>query len=113
HPPPASTPVTGKGCHVGGFQCSPAGRMACENAPSADERRVVSSAPPPWGPPPGGPAAWGPPPPWAHLPKAGSARTGPLPLHPMTFADILDGAFKLLKANLRTIVLVSAVFLIP
>jgi hypothetical protein len=31
----------------------------------------------------------------------------------MTFGDILDGAFKLLKANVRTIVLVSAVFLIP
>jgi hypothetical protein len=31
----------------------------------------------------------------------------------MTFGDILDGSFKLLKANLRTIVLVSAVFLIP
>ncbi|HTE67775.1 MAG TPA: hypothetical protein VK942_03300, partial [Actinomycetes bacterium] len=47
------------------------------------------------------------------LPKAGSARTGPLPLHPMTFGDILDGSFRLLKANLRTIVLVAAVFLIP
>ena len=80
--------------------------------PSADKGRVVASAPPPWGPP-GGPPAWGPPPPWPPLPKAGSARTGPLPLHPMTFGDILDGAFKLLKANLRTIVLVSAVFLIP
>jgi hypothetical protein len=31
----------------------------------------------------------------------------------MTFGDILDGAFKLLKANVRTIVLVSAVFLVP
>jgi MFS family permease len=31
----------------------------------------------------------------------------------MTFSDILDGSFKLLKANLRTIVLVSALFLIP
>jgi hypothetical protein len=97
----------------------------------------VSSQPPPWGPPPGppqGPPGWGPPSPgwgqppqgWGQpspgsgppspyppLPKAGSARTGPLPLHPMTFGDILDGSFKLLKANLRTIVLVSAVFLIP
>jgi hypothetical protein len=31
----------------------------------------------------------------------------------MTFSDILDGSFRLLKANLRTIVLVSALFLIP
>jgi hypothetical protein len=47
------------------------------------------------------------------LPGAGSARTGPLPLHPMTFGDLLDGAFKLLKANLATIVLISAVFFVP
>ena len=47
------------------------------------------------------------------LPKAGSARTGPLPLHPMTFADILDGAFKLLKANFKTIVQIAAIFVIP
>jgi hypothetical protein len=83
---------------------------------SVDERKVVSSPPPPWGPPTGppyGPPGWGAPSPYPPLPKAGSARTGPLPLHPMTFGDILDGAFKLLKANLRTIVLVSAVFLIP
>jgi hypothetical protein len=91
------------------------------------------AGPPGWGPaPPGagggppGPPAWGPPPgaggggqiwevpsPYPPLPKAGSARTGPLPLHPMTFGDILDGSFRLLKANLRTIVLVSSVFLIP
>ena len=83
---------------------------------SAVERKVVGSAPPPWGPPSGppyGPPAWGVPSPYPPLPKAGSARTGPLPLHPMTVGDILDGAFKLLKANVRTIVLVSAVFLIP
>jgi MFS family permease len=93
---------------------------------SADERMTVSSTPPPWGPagqpgwgpPPGSPGppgqpGWGPPPAYPPLPKAGSARTGPLPLHPMTFSDILDGSFKLLKANLRTIVLVSALFLIP
>jgi len=83
---------------------------------SAVERKVVSSAPPPWGPPTGspyGPPAWRVPSPYPPLPKAGSARTGPLPLHPMTVGDILDGAFKLLKANVRTIVLVSAIFLIP
>ena len=112
---------------------------------SADERKVVSSSPPPWeppgqppagqppawGPPPGAPGGppgygapaggappgWGPPayppPPYPPLPKAGSARTGPLPLHPMMFSDLLDGSFRLLKANLGTIVLVAAVFLIP
>jgi hypothetical protein len=73
----------------------------------------VSSPPPPWGPPAGppyGPPGWGVPSPYPPLPKAGSARTGPLPLHPMTVGDILDGAFKLLKANVRTIVLVTAFF---
>jgi len=85
-------------------------------------------APPAWGPPPGG-TGWGPgpyptapypptpypptPSPYPPLPKAGSARTGPLPLHPMMFSDLLDGSFRLLKANLGTIVLVAAVFLIP
>jgi len=52
-------------------------------------------------------------PPTMPLPKAGSARTGPLPLHPMSFADVLDGAFRLLRANLATIVLVTAVFFVP
>jgi hypothetical protein len=76
--------------------------------------------PPAWGPPPGGTGApgWGAPPPYPPapyppLPKAGSARTGPLPLHPMMFSDLLDGSFRLLKANLGTIVLVAALFLIP
>ena len=109
----------------------------------ADERKFVSSSPPPWDPPgppgpdspepPTPPAGSGAAPAWPHgmpaavgagpgwgvaspyppLPKAGSARTGPLPLHPMMFSDLLDGSFRLLKANLGTIVLVSAVFLIP
>jgi hypothetical protein len=48
-----------------------------------------------------------------YRPKAGGARTGPLPMHPMTFGDILDGAFKLLKANFFTLILVTAVFLVP
>ena len=84
--------------------------------------------PPAWGPPPGAaggppgygaPPGWGaagygyPPSPYPPLPKAGSAQTGPLPLHPMMFSDLLDGSFRLLKANLGTIVLVAAVFLIP
>ena len=47
------------------------------------------------------------------LTKAGDARTGPLPLHPMGVGDVLDGAFKLLKANARTILLVVAALLVP
>jgi hypothetical protein len=46
-------------------------------------------------------------------PKAGTARTGPLPLHPMTLSDILDGAFKLFRANARTIAIVVAVLVVP
>ena len=46
-------------------------------------------------------------------PKAGDHRTGPLPLHPMTYSDILDGAFKLLKANWRTVLLITAAFVVP
>jgi len=74
---------------------------------------------PAWGPPPqpawGAAAGWGSPGYQAPvlLPKAGSARTGPLPLHPMSFSDVLDGAFRLLRANLATIVLVTAIFFAP
>jgi hypothetical protein len=46
-------------------------------------------------------------------PKGGDQRTGPLPLHPMTLGDILDGAFKLLKANLVVAVLVTAAIQLP
>ena len=46
-------------------------------------------------------------------PTGGSARTGPLPLHPMTVSDILDGAFRLLKANARTLLPIVAVFVVP
>ena len=45
--------------------------------------------------------------------RAGGRRTGPLPLHPMTVGDILDGAFKLLKANARTLFTIVAVFVVP
>ncbi|GAC1313187.1 MAG: hypothetical protein NVSMB12_04510 [Acidimicrobiales bacterium] len=66
-----------------------------------------------WSPPPNGwaPPAYGPPP-WA-LPKAGSAATGPLPLHPMTVGDILDGIFKLLRANFTTIAVIVGVLVMP
>ena len=47
------------------------------------------------------------------LPKGGGARTGPLPLHPMTVRDILDGAFRLLKANVRVLLPIVAVFVVP
>lgn len=38
---------------------------------------------------------------------------GPLPLHPMTLPDILDGALKLLRANARTVLTITAVFVVP
>jgi len=47
------------------------------------------------------------------VPKAGDQRTGPLPLHPMTLSDILDGAFKLLKANWRAALLIAGAFAVP
>ena len=82
---------------------------------------VHANDPPPW---PVQPPGWGPAPPppgaWTSgwgpqqvLPKGGGARTGPLPLHPMTLGDILDGSFKLLKANLRTALLITALFVLP
>ena len=75
-------------------------------------------APPPPYPPPPGPSAYGAPygAPYgmaAPLPKGGDARTGPLPLHPMSVGDVLDGSFKLLKANFRTILLVVASIVVP
>ena len=96
----------------------------------------MSSQPPPWGQfePPAGQPGWGPPPGYgppapygspapgwgdpgyqvpATLPKGGDQRTGPLPLHPMTLGDIVDGAFKLLKANLVVAVLVTAAIQLP
>ncbi|GAC1601587.1 MAG: hypothetical protein NVS3B21_29280 [Acidimicrobiales bacterium] len=50
--------------------------------------------------------AWG-------LPKAGSPGTGPLPLHPMSLGDILDGIFKLLRGNFRTIALIVGTLVLP
>jgi hypothetical protein len=64
-------------------------------------------SPPGYGPPGYGP--YGP----APLPKAGNAATGPLPLHPMSTGDVLDGVFKLLKANFRTIAVIVAALVIP
>jgi uncharacterized membrane protein len=56
---------------------------------------------------PGQPAGYQP------RPKGGNERTGPLPLHPMSLPDILDGSFNLFKAEFRSIVLVTAAFLVP
>jgi len=47
------------------------------------------------------------------LPKVGDVRTGPLPLHPMSLSDILDGAVKLLKANWRAALLIAGAFAVP
>ncbi len=73
---------------------------------------------PGWDPAAGATGPMPPPPPGGYggsgsQPKGGSARTGPLPLHPMTLSDILDGAFKLFKAEARSIVLVTAAFVVP
>lgn len=86
-----------------------------------------------YGPPPGyGPPGYGQPPPpprgywtpgggtgpgggWTPgpLPKAGTGKTGPLPLHPMTMGDILDASFKLLRANFVTIAGIVSLLVIP
>jgi hypothetical protein len=80
----------------------------------SDDRSWWGAPPPPYPPPPypapGYGYGWGGPPP---LPKGGSDRTGPLPLHPMSLSDILDGAFKLFKANFRTILTIVAILTVP
>jgi hypothetical protein len=107
-----------------GWEAPPGGqRSPGWGPPGPAPPAPAGSGPPGWGGAPG----WGAPPQagwgggWGSpnhqapvlLPKAGSARTGPLPLHPMSFSDVLDGAFRLLRANLATIVLVTAVFFVP
>lgn len=66
------------------------------------------------GPSGGGPAGgelseWSPSP----AAKVANPRTGPLPLHPMGLSDVLDGAFKLFKGNARSVVLITAAFMVP
>ena len=67
-----------------------------------------SSAPPP------APAAYVPP---SAGPPPGIAATRPfassMPLHPMSISDIVDGAFRVLKGNVRTVITVGAVFIVP
>lgn len=43
----------------------------------------------------------------------GDERTRPLPLQPMTVADLLDGAFTLYAGNVRAIVILTALFVVP
>ena len=88
--------------------------------PPPPQQPPASPPPPPYGQQPygqqpSGQPGWGGPPPYVppQLPKGGSARTGPLPLHPMTLGDILDGAFKLFKANARTVLFIVAVIYLP
>jgi len=59
---------------------------------------------PSWGEPPAGT--------WSSSQAAGG-RGGAPPLQPMAMGDLLDGAFKLLRANLGTVLLIAAVFLVP
>ncbi len=54
--------------------------------------------------------AWALPPPRL---KGGNEKTGPLPLHPMAASDILDGAVKLFRANIGTMILLVGVFVVP
>ena len=50
-------------------------------------------------------------------PPPGIAATRPfassMPLHPMSISDIIDGAFRVLKGNVRTVITVGAVFIVP
>jgi len=65
-----------------------------------------SASPPPWaGPEDGLPRAPG--------LKGGNARTGPLPLHPMSFGDLIDGVFRLLRANARALAPLLLVLAVP
>ncbi len=98
HPPPATPPPPGY---------PPPPPPGYPPPPQPGYPPPPGYLPPPQAYPPPG---YGPRP---SLPKGGSARTGPLPLHPMSLGDILDGAFKLLKSNTRTILIVVAVIVLP
>src|SRR6266516_3527833 len=65
----------------------------------------ATSEPPGWEPP-GGSQAGG---------DAGGTGDwgGVPPLQPMGLGDLLDGAFKLFRANLGSVLLIAAVFLVP
>lgn len=85
----------------------PGGWAPLEPQPDDDGWRGATAPPPSDYPPP--PPGFGAP----VRPKGGDARTGPLPLHPMSVGDVLDGSFKLLKANAKTILLVVGAIVVP
>ena len=60
-------------------------------------------------PPPGA----GPPPGPAEAGQAPLHRPGPVAIRPLTLGELLDGAFKLLVASWRTILVVTAIFVVP
>lgn len=62
-------------------------------------------------PPADASSGWAPPP--ATPDTVANPRTGPLPLHPMGLSDVLDGAFKLYKGNARSVILITAAFMVP
>ncbi len=45
--------------------------------------------------------------------SAGDARTGPLPLHPMSLGDLLDGSFRLYRANFRELAIALGLLALP
>lgn len=64
----------------------------------SEPSRPAAAPPRPVGPPPGAPLR---------------PFDSNMPLHPMTVSDIVDGAFRVLKGNLRTVITVGAVFIVP
>ncbi|MEX0659816.1 MAG: hypothetical protein WD080_11835 [Egibacteraceae bacterium] len=74
--------------------------------------------PPPGGqpplPPPPAPGSPERPPPTGPGPAAGGAAgPGPIAVRPLNLGEMLDGAFKLLAANWRAILIVTAIFVVP
>lgn len=63
-----------------------------------------------WGPPPGpsSAATWAPPPPVAPAPMP-----GPVPVRPMGLGELIDGAFRLLRADFGPIALAVAAVVLP
>ena len=90
-----------------------------DGTPSQGAHTYAPPPPPGYGPPGYGPPGYAPPGYWAPgwspapLPKGGTGKTGPLPLHPMTLGDILDASFKLLRANFLTVAGIVAVLVVP
>jgi hypothetical protein len=111
-PPPPPPGPDGVG---GGMEPPPSGRPGQGTPPTGGP----PSVPPPPGPPPssppgpsspptsGGPAGPGDQPAWTRAPEpSGSAAGRLLPLRPLTVGDVLDGAFRALRATFATAALV-------